>query len=290
MATSLPLVSVVIPTKNSARHLKECLVSVKKQTYTNVEIIVVDNHSTDNTVNIAKKFTSKVFIYGPERATQVNYGIGKAKGKYVYYTGSDLTMEPALIEQAVTACEKKGVSAVYLNVLTTIKYPNIWQKVRALERECYYKEPGMSAARFWRRDVFLKLGGFDESLGAMSDDLEFQTRLNEAGYVTVFIDAKENNPGEYASYSIIVRRSLYYGWLMRKVLLKHPKKLRTQYRPVRDEFLRHKDILLKDKGIFMFFLIYKLTQYVFAGLGYVLATVMGYNSRVEAYLHKLNYG
>jgi len=290
ISQSLPLVSVIVPTKNSARHFENCLRSIKKQTYKNVEIIVVDNHSTDDTVRIAKRYTKNVFIKGPERATQVNYGIDKAHGVYVYYTGSDLTMERDLIEQAVYACEKQRADAVYLNVLTTIKHPNIWQKVRALERQCYFKEPGMSAARFWKKKIFQKLGGFDESLGAMSDDLEFQTRLNEAGYKTVFIDAKENNPGEYASFSIIIRRSLYYGWLMRKVLVKHPKKLGTQYTPVRNEFLRHKDILFKDLYVFLFFVIYKITQYMFAGIGYMMAIVMGYNSHVEAQLHKLNYG
>lgn len=285
-----PLVSVIVPTKNSSRHLRQCLEAVKRQTYPNVEIIVVDNHSTDNTVSIAKKFTSRVFIHGPERATQVNFGIAKAKGKYVYYTGSDLTMEPGLIAQAVRACESKGADAVYLNVLTSIDHPNIWQKVRALERRCYFKEPNMSAARFWKKTVFTKLGGFDESLGAMADDLEFQTRLNAAGYRTEFIDAKENNVGEYSSLGIIVKRSLYYGWLTKRLFTKHREKQATQYRLIRDEYVRHADILTEDPVVFLFFVIYKISQYVSAGTGYALASVTGYNRNVEAWMHKLNYG
>ena len=282
-----PLVSVIVPTKNSARFLQNCLSSIKHQTYPNIEIIVVDNYSSDNTVNIAKRFTDRIFIHGPERATQVNYGIKQARGTYVYYTGSDLTMESDLVEQAVDACEGGKADAVYLNVLTHIKHPNIWQKVRALERRCYFKEPGMSGARFWRKNVFTKLGGFE---GLLGDEIEFQTRLNNAGYRTVFIDAKENNLAEYSSYSTIAKRSLYYGWLLRKQLAKNQKKLGKQYKPVRNEFLRHKDILLEDTYVFVFFVLYKLTQYIFAGLGYALAMLMGYNSRIENYLHKLNYG
>lgn len=287
MTKSLPLVSVIVPTKNSARHFENCLLSIKNQTYPNIEIIVVDNHSTDDTAKIAQRFTDKVFIHGPERAIQVNFGVSKAKGKYAYYIGSDLTVEPDLVQEAVSACEEEKADAVYLNVLTIIKNPNIWQKVRALERRCYFKEPGMSGARFWKKTVFEKLGGFE---GLLGDEIEFQARLNEAGYKTVFIDARENNYGEYSKYSVIVKRSLYYGWLTRRVQAKRKKKLGAQYTFIRPEFMRHKDILLKDKYVFMFFMLYKLTQYFFAGLGYTLAALMGYNSRIENYFHKINYG
>jgi glycosyltransferase involved in cell wall biosynthesis len=56
-----PLVSVIIPTKNSAKTIEKCLKSVKDQTYKNIEIIVVDNFSTDGTYEIAKKYTEKVY-------------------------------------------------------------------------------------------------------------------------------------------------------------------------------------------------------------------------------------
>lgn len=282
-----PLVSVIIPTKNSARHLENCLLSIKRQTYPNIEIIVVDNHSTDDTVRIARKFTDRIYIHGPERATQVNYGVSKAHGKYVYYTGSDLTMESDLIRQAVSACEGSKADAVYLNVLTDIRHPNIWQKVRALERRCYFKEPGMSGARFWKKNVFEALGGFK---GLLGDEIEFQSRLNDAGYRTVFIDAKENNHEEYVSLMVILKRSLYYGWLTGQLRVKYGKPKGKQYKFIRPEFLRHRDILLENKFVFIFFVLYKLTQYICAGLGYTLAVLMGYNSRVEGYLHKLNYG
>ncbi len=58
-----PLVSVIIPTYNSSRTLEKCLESIKNQTYKNVEIIVVDNNSTDNTKEIAKKYTGKAYNF-----------------------------------------------------------------------------------------------------------------------------------------------------------------------------------------------------------------------------------
>jgi glycosyltransferase involved in cell wall biosynthesis len=60
-------VSIVIPTKNSANTLGRTLESINNQTCTNYEIIIVDNHSTDDTLTIAKRYTNKIFIMGPER-------------------------------------------------------------------------------------------------------------------------------------------------------------------------------------------------------------------------------
>ncbi len=55
-----PLVSIVIPTYNSEKTLPLCLESVKRQTYRNIEVIVVDSYSKDRTVEIARRFGAKV--------------------------------------------------------------------------------------------------------------------------------------------------------------------------------------------------------------------------------------
>src|SRR5215208_4737328 len=70
-----PLVSIVVPTKNSSNTLGMTLESISTQTYRNYEIIIVDNHSTDATFNIAKRYTDKIYIIGPERTAQMNFGI-----------------------------------------------------------------------------------------------------------------------------------------------------------------------------------------------------------------------
>ena len=80
-----PLVSVIITTRNSQRTLQACLLSVKKQTYRKIEIIVVDNHSKDNTQKIAEKYAHSVYIKGPERSTQRNWGAKKATVTLFYF-------------------------------------------------------------------------------------------------------------------------------------------------------------------------------------------------------------
>jgi len=287
---NLPLVSVVIPTKNNQKYLETTLKALKNQTYKNIEIIIVDNNSTDNTVKIAKKFTDKIYKKGPERTQQINYGVEKAKGKYIYFTGAERGIDKDLVEQAVNKCEKEKCDAIYINVITKLDNPNIWQKARAVERLIYVGEPATSAARFYTKEIYLKVGGMDTDIGPIADDLTFQKKLNRHGAVTKFIDGVEYNLDEYDSIIYIFKRAVYYGWFISRYSKKRPDETKEQYPIIRDEYKRHKDILMKDKVVFTAFVIYKFTQYAGAAIGMVLSKVSKDNPRIEKFLFKWNYG
>lgn len=68
-------VSVVLTTRNEEANIRNCLESVRRQTYPDIEIIVVDNNSDDQTKSIALEYTDKVYNLGPERSTQRNFGV-----------------------------------------------------------------------------------------------------------------------------------------------------------------------------------------------------------------------
>ena len=95
------LVSVIIPTRNSEKTIKKCLLSVKSQEYKNVETIVIDRDSTDKTKSIAWKYSDKVLNKGPERSAQRNYGVQKAKGNFVLIVDSDMELSSLVIKEAV---------------------------------------------------------------------------------------------------------------------------------------------------------------------------------------------
>ena len=90
-----PIFSVVIPTYNRADRLKTCLESLEKQTFTSFEVLVCDDGSTDNTVEIIKQFTDKlnlIYLWEPNSggpAKPRNNGIDKAKGEWICFLDSD---------------------------------------------------------------------------------------------------------------------------------------------------------------------------------------------------------
>jgi len=75
------LVSVIITTRNEEKNIENCLQSIWMQTYPHdkIEIIVVDNNSTDRTKEIVARYTEKVYNFGPERSAQRNFGVGQAR-------------------------------------------------------------------------------------------------------------------------------------------------------------------------------------------------------------------
>ena len=80
-----PLVSIVIPVYNGANYVSEAIESALKQTYKNIEIIVVNDGSTDNTEKIVKKYGDKIRYFYKENggvASALNLGIKNMKGEY----------------------------------------------------------------------------------------------------------------------------------------------------------------------------------------------------------------
>jgi len=265
------LVSVIVPTYNSSEFLERCLDSVKKQTYKNFEIIIVDKFSKDKTVKIAKKYTNKVFVIkAKERSEQVNYGIGKAEGKYLYRVDSDYILEPTVVEEAVKKCEE-GYDAITVHN-TSEPAISFWAKVREFERDCYKDDELNVAARFVRKDVFLNVGGFDEELVA-AEDYDFHNRILKKGYKIGRINSKEIHIGEQKSLLEIAKKYYYYGKTLVKFIKKNKWRGVIQLNPVRPAFVRHWKKFIKNPILTFGFLIYQLTRYFSAGLGYLIQKI-----------------
>ncbi len=108
-----PLVSVVIPCYNSARFLGEAIESVLMQTYPRIEIIVVDDGSTDETAQIAR-FYPVHYIYQANRGISAarNAGIAHTQGKYVLFLDHDDRLLPMCVETGVMLLEEHPECAV----------------------------------------------------------------------------------------------------------------------------------------------------------------------------------
>jgi glycosyltransferase involved in cell wall biosynthesis len=162
-----PLVSVVVTTKNEEKNIENCLKSILAQTYKGVEIIVVDNFSTDKTREIALKYTNGVFEKGPERSAQRNFGmIEKSGGKYVMFIDADMILWPNLIEDCVRQIEKGAVSALWIPEIVLGK--RFFSKCRRFERS-FYDGTVIDGSRFFKKDRFVAVGGFDCKMSGPED-------------------------------------------------------------------------------------------------------------------------
>jgi glycosyltransferase involved in cell wall biosynthesis len=176
-----PTVSVVITTKNEEKNIENCLRSLGSQTFKNIELIVVDNFSKDNTVDIAKRYTTKVYSKGPERSSQRNYGARLATSEYLLYLDADMILSPNVIEECVEKCEREGVDALYIP--ERIVGEGFWIKVRDFERG-FYTGTVIDAVRFVRKNLFEQVKGFDETLIG-PEDWDFDRKIREIGRTAI---------------------------------------------------------------------------------------------------------
>jgi glycosyltransferase involved in cell wall biosynthesis len=155
-----PCVSVIVPTKNSAKTIGPCLESIANQSYSNVEIVVVDNHSEDDSCDIAKRYTDKVFQHGPERSAQRNYGAQVSTGDYLLFPDSDMELSTNVVKECVDkVVQDPGVKAI---VIPEESFGvGFWANCRRLERSYYVGIDWLEAARFFNRNTFEEMGGYD---------------------------------------------------------------------------------------------------------------------------------
>ena len=134
------LVSIIIPSFNSARFIQECINSVLAQTYDNWELLIVDDFSSDNSCELIEKYNDKrIYLIGLEKnvgaAKARNIAIRKAKGKYIAFLDSDDIWMPTKLEDQIYFMQEKDIAFSFSNyqpmredgekVFSIIKAPKI---------------------------------------------------------------------------------------------------------------------------------------------------------------------
>ncbi len=153
------LISIIIPTKNEERNIERCLKSILNSDYKNVEIIVVDQNSTDTTKDICEKYGVK-FITVPKSETYLppsnsrNIGFINSTGEYIYHLDADMELSPMLLSEINDIFKDPSVAAIVVPEEDVAS--NIWSKAKAFERSLYFNTP-MEAARVSRRSLFEKI-------------------------------------------------------------------------------------------------------------------------------------
>lgn len=216
------LVSIVIPCFNCADWIEEAIESCLNQTYGNIEIIVVDDGSTDNSVEIVKKYGARVIHHvGPNRGGchARNLGFKISRGEFIQFLDADDYILPEKIEIQVGFLESSGSDIVYCDWRHEHHKDDGTVEMEEIKVSGGHEDVLLALLSGWwvathallsRRDVVERFGGWDETLTAAQDkDFFISAALTGADI--------RYQPGCYAIYrrhgSLTVSTSNKKRWL-----------------------------------------------------------------------------
>lgn len=180
---STPRISVIIPTLNRAILLRRTIVSVLKQTYQNLEIVVVDDCSTDNTGDLVKEFKDRKINYIRHDYTRGgsatrNTGIRIAKGDYIAFLDSDDEWFPEKLEKQVNVLinSPAEIGLVYTRFIRAYNNKKVYnafywlnQKEGDVHNTLLDGNYITTSTTLIKKECFSKAGMFDESLPRLQD-------------------------------------------------------------------------------------------------------------------------
>ena len=204
------LVSVIIPTFNSERFLEKCLSSLKRQTYERLEIIVVDDGSTDSTIGIAEKHGCKI-TRNPKvgRAAAKNEGVRYSFGEYLVFVDSDMELTRNVVSECVNLVESDShVGGVVIPERSVGN--SFWVKVRDFERS-FYAGSVVESARFFPTKLVKEVGGYEEN-SIFFEESTLPYKIQKKGY-NVFARVNSVILHREENFSLItwLRKKSYYG-------------------------------------------------------------------------------
>ncbi len=192
------LVSVVIPLYNKEAYILQTLQSVLNQTYANLECVIVDDGSTDNSVDIVREFISKnklswrlISQQNSGQTKARNHGIRQAGGEFIAFLDSDDLWPATKIELQVKAIEKKPNSVLILSsyaIFSDAKLiPRVVRHNKSKKMNSHWLDMrgfggGLESLGLIRRETLDRVGSFDESLST-SSGLDLSLRLERVGKI-----------------------------------------------------------------------------------------------------------
>ena len=267
-----PLVTVVVPTKNSEKTLGECLNSIKNQTYPAIQLIVVDNFSSDQTPEIGQRLADAFYSKGPERSAQRNFAVEQSAGEYVCIIDSDMTLDSTVIEECVNEMQKdpktRGV------IIPEESFGDgFWAQCKKLERSFYLGVPYMEAARFFYKRDFISLGGYNLNM-VSGEDWDLSQRIESLGLLSRTKAFIHHNEGRISLLKT-VQKKFYYAKLFASY--KNTSDNHSKISQQTSIIGRYTLFLSKPKKLFrnpilgVGMLFMKTCEFGFGGLGYIIS-------------------
>jgi GT2 family glycosyltransferase len=196
------LVSIIIVNFNGIKYLEKCLGSILKINYQNYEIIVIDNHSTDGSIDLIKQKYPQVKLVELEK----NYGFAEpnniaakiAMGQYLHFLNNDTEVTPNFLDELIKTMKQDSDIAILQSMLLhpddTVDSGGDYadtlgraysSKKRPEEIQSILSARG--ASMMVRKDIFWKLGGFDQEFFATFEDVDIGWRAWISGYKVAIV-------------------------------------------------------------------------------------------------------
>ena len=220
-----PFFSIVTTVYNKEKYIKQCISSVINQTFGDFELIIVDDCSTDNTLNILKEYSdNRIKIFNTEKNSGVsfcrNYGLKNAAGEYVYFIDSDDYLEETILKRAHDELNLNPSDVLvfpyhlYMDRKKRVKRDNSKRTLRSIAdfKKPFFANEALKELfelnyevwnRIFKREFLLSNSIFFKEDLTFSEDLVFYcdvlkylktvTYLNDAGYYYRFFKKKNFN-------------------------------------------------------------------------------------------------
>jgi len=176
MKEEQPLVSVIVPCYNHEHYIRQCVLSILNQTYTNIQLIVIDDGSSDNSYGILKELAEEYGFFVEQQqnmglSATLNKGINRyAKGKYVACVASDDYWQENKVAKQVAVLEKNPDMAFLFSRTLVVDNDGVTKAEIPAQKHISCTFDALLQGSFipaltvlMRRDVFLETGGYDES-------------------------------------------------------------------------------------------------------------------------------
>jgi GT2 family glycosyltransferase len=202
-----PKVSIIIVTYNNAKEIQNCINSVLKQAFEPFEIIIVDNASADNTVNLIRESFPDIRIIRNQDNIGFgggnNTGVKHASGDIIVFLNPDTIVLSGWLEELVNSLVRGKKIIATSKILTydglmintcgnIIHFTGLaftrgyGSHPTAYPRPEYVTEASGCSFAIWKED-FIKIGGFDETIFLYHDDVDFSIRAHLMGYNILFV-------------------------------------------------------------------------------------------------------